>query len=138
MGGRNGTDPRGALPDLPNEAPPQHSGPVAVLERVAGAGIALKVVFGVVVLIVTAAGGMMVGVRGAATGREVDQAELRAEKYADHLVENHGTRAGAVDVDHEKRLQALERDQDWQGMALAAIADKLKVTLPPRPRRSSP
>lgn len=142
----NGTDPRGHMPDLPaaaaERAASQASGPVEVLQRAAGAGIALKVIFGIVVLTVTAAGGVVVGVQGAATQHEVDQAQHSAEKYSDQLVQQHALTGPHVelyqrDVDQEKRITALEREQDWQGTVIAAIADKLKVTMPPRPRRAA-
>lgn len=146
---RNGTDPHAQLPEQLGapapaaEAPPAMSGPVEVLQRAGAAGIALKAVLAVVAMALSAAGGLALGVRDAATELEVDQAQRTAEKYSDQLIERHAITGPHVELvqrgnDHERRLTALEREQDWQGTVLAAIADKLKVTMPPRPRRSSP
>lgn len=150
---RNGSNPRAELPEETSEPgapaaeqPRLQSSPVAALamvQRWAPVMGALKVVAIVLFGVLGAAGGALTVVRSAASMRDVDQAERAAEKYADQLFERHSIGNSHVNdaqniAVHERRIQAIERELDWQGTVMEAIAVKLRVTLPKRPARELP
>lgn len=141
---RNGSHPRAAIPEVVEErgsAPVTHPPPFTVARVTAWAGIAKIIVTGAM-LVIGAISGAVIVARQAASMRDVDQAERRAIDRAGQMVEGHaigGPHVSAAQLAqaHEVRLQALERELDWQATALALIADRLKVKLPPRPKHGA-
>ena len=116
---------------------------VATLRGWATIAGAAKAVALVVAMALSAVGGAFAVARSAASMRDVDVAERRAVDRATQLVESHAVAGPHVQSlqtaqSHEVRLQALERELDWQATALALIADRLKVRLPPRPKHGGP
>lgn len=131
----------------PVDAPPP-SGPVDIgtaANRWAPLLPVLKLVGFLLWGAMTSAVTLVIMVRGAATSREVDQAERAAEKYAEGLVDRHATTGPHAEIamrlkQLETSLVAVENEQNWEGIAIEVIADKLGAKLPPRPviRKASP
>jgi hypothetical protein len=115
-----------------------HETPTSAITRWGGAAAAAKALLGLLLLGLSALVGALITLQSVATHRDVAEAVEREDARAAAALERHAAGGHIVHeqrlLDHDEQLRVLHGELTWQGLALEAIADKLRVRLPPRPR----